>query len=285
MARINYDTFQETAAAISESGDGIKMFNLKNDGDEAIVRILHDSIDDFDILTTHSIKIGEKFRKISCIRDPREPIDNCPLCKTNVKIQQRFFIHMLVYTKDNTGNIICTPMVWERNANEFAKKFKTLIDEYGPLSESVFKIKRNGKAGSMDTTYEILYCNPSIYTAQLYPINKDAFTNYDTLGRIVLDKTFDEIVTYLNTGNFPQTNNTNNNSPETMPTPVQAAPAPVTGGYASPAPSAPVTPPPFTPPYTSAPTAPIPSAPAETPNYGGPAYGTGAPAGRPTRYY
>lgn len=285
MARINYDTFQETAATTNEGGDGIKMFGLKDDGDEAIVRILHDSVDDFDILTTHSIKVGDKYRKISCIRDPREPIDNCPLCKTNVKIQQRFFIHMLVYTKDNAGNIICTPMVWERNANEFAKKFKTLIDEYGPLSQSVFKIKRNGKAGSMDTTYEVMYCNPAFYTAELYPINTQAFANYDTLGRIVMDKTFDEIVTYINTGSFPQTSN--NTGTEAMPAPVQANAIPTTGGYVPTTPNAdvtpkvPVTPPPFTQPYTAAPTTDIPGT-----AYGSPSYGTpAAPNTRPTRYY
>ena len=155
MARISYETVQETANSY-EGGDKVEFFSLKNHGDEAIVRIMHDSVADFDIITTHPVKVGNFWGKVNCIRDPREPMDNCPFCKSGVKIQQRFFIHMIQYIKDpSTNQITAKPVVWERAANEYAIKFRTLIDEYGPLSNCVFKIRRNGQAQPMDTTYEI----------------------------------------------------------------------------------------------------------------------------------
>lgn len=296
MARISYDTFQETVKEYDNTDGGIKMFSLKNDGDEAIVRIMHDSIEDFDIITAHQVEIGGKRRKVSCIRDPREPVDNCPLCKTGAKLQQRFFIHLIVYTKNPDGSITYKPMVWERTAGEYAKKFKTLIDEYGPLSESVWKIKRNGAAKSMDTTYEVLYCNPTIYKPEFYPIDRKAFEGYTALGKIVLDRSFEDIVTFLSTGSFPQKQksgdaaNTTVSMPATPPMPTPVSEGIPTGGYVSPTPTAPTTPPPFTPPYTSSPS--VPATPPTTtpevpgPSYGGPAYGTpAAPGGRPTRYY
>ena len=213
MARISFDTLQETSVVNTGNNEGnnIKLFALKNDGDVAIVRIMHDSVADFDILTNHKIKVGDKWRSISCIRDPREPIDNCPLCKANEKIQQRFYIHMIQYVQDpTTGAITPVPVVWDRAAGEYATKFKTLIEEYGPLSEQIFKIKRNGKAGDMSTTYEILFGSPNMYPETMYPKNTEVFKDYTALGRIVLDKNYDEINTYLATGNFPQQAAANN---------------------------------------------------------------------------
>lgn len=201
MARISFETAQST---ISENtGNSVGFFSLKNNGDEAIVRILHDSVNDFDILTTHQINFGGKYRKVSCIRDPRDPIANCPFCAQGTPLQQRFFIHMIQYENVN-GQITAKPVVWERSANEYGNKLKTMIEEYGPLSECIFKIKRNGAAGDMNTTYEILFCNPNVYRSDLYPKDTSSFDNYNALGTVVLDKNYNEITEYLATGSFPQ---------------------------------------------------------------------------------
>ena len=211
MARISFDALQETAVNNSNNNEGnnIKLFSLKNDGDVAVVRIMHDSIEDFDILTTHKIKVGEKRRNISCIRNPYDPVDACPLCKNQEKLQQRFYIHMINYVTDQqTGAIIPVPVVWDRAATEYANKFKTLIEEYGPLSDLIFKIKRNGKAGDMSTTYEILMGNQTMYPVEKYP-KIDAFNGYTALGKIVMDKDFNEICQYMATGQFPQRSSNN----------------------------------------------------------------------------
>lgn len=289
MARISFETFQETANTNQGNYD-VKLFSLKDDGDEAIVRIMCDSSADFDIITTHTVKIGDNYRKVSCIRDPREPLDNCPLCKSGSNIQQRFFIHMIQYEKDQAGNITATPVVWERAAKEYATKLTTLMQEYGPLSDNVFKIRRNGKKGDMGTTYEILYGNPNIYRPDIYPKDTTPFEGYTALGKIVFDKTFEEINEYLATGNFPQRPRQEASSqgvvtqqPYTPPVeaaspveqfaPAQApvAPQPMAGGYVQPQSSA--VPPTYVPPVMPQTT---PVAPVGSP--------TAAPS-RPARYY
>lgn len=214
MAQVSFDDAQELINSRG-NGNNIGFFNLVNDGDEAIVRIMHDSTADFNIFTTHSINLDGKYRKINCIRDPREPVDMCPLCRQNIKSQNRIFINMLQYFKEEDGSIVAEPVVWERSM-AYATKLKNLIDEYGPLSDCIFKIKRNGAKGSMDTTYDIFYCNPKIFRDDLYEKVEGAFKDQRILGTIVLDKNVDEITTFLQTGKFPQTSNSGNNDAASM---------------------------------------------------------------------
>lgn len=277
MARISFDTFQQTAAhSDGGSGDGIGFFSLKNDGDEAIVRILHDSPETFDIVATHSVQIGERYRKVSCLRNPGDSIDACPMCKTGAKLGYRFFVHMLQYGKDEQGKVTVKPVVWDRSAKQMSQKLVTMIQEYGPLSDCVFKVRRSGAANSKDTTYEILFANPAVYRPDLYPKDTRAFENYNTLGSKVLDKTFEEMSEFVATGNFPARGGNRGNSSNGSSTPT-AAPtyqAPVTpseneealttapGGYSSPT---------VRPPFDGG-------------TYVGNNNNTGAPA-RPNRYY
>lgn len=288
MARISFEAVQNDTNTGGGNNDGIKIFSLKNDGDEAIVRIMHDSVEDFDIITTHPVKIGDKYRKVSCIRDPREPMDNCPLCKAGVKIQQRFYIHMIQYIVDNNGAVIAKPVVWERAAGQYATKIKTLIDEYGPLSDSIFKIRRNGKAGDMDTTYEILYGNPTIYRADLYPKDVNLFNGYTALGTKVLDRSFEDISQFMATGNFPLRDKTGTVVTPQVPVSTPTTPEPVV--------TMPYTAVP-TPTYTTPPTVSAPATPVATPVPNVPvtpyrqvpqSEGVGtvpATPSRPTRYY
>lgn len=246
MARINFDTFnsemQRQESVSGGNGDGIGYFGLKNDGDEGIVRILHDSSDDFDIVVAHNVKIGDKYRKVNCLCDPCDHPSVCPLCASDNKPQYRFFVHMIQYVQDERGQIVAKPVVWERSAKQISAKLNSMIQEYGPLSQSIFKIRRNGAAGSKDTTYEIMYANPNIYKPELYPMLPDAFKNYNTLGYKVLDKNAEEMRAFLATGNFPAPDN-NNNAPEATQAPAynapptaQPTPAPqVAPAYAAPA--------------------------------------------------
>lgn len=208
MAKVSFETVQSMANENNGSGNGVGFFSLKNDGDEAIVRIMHDSVADFDILTCHSAKVGDKFRKINCIRNPLDSVDNCPLCAKGEKIQQRFFVHMIQYEKDAQGQIISKPVVWERSAGEYGTKLKNMIAEYGPLSDCIFKVKRNGRAGDMGTTYELMFGNPSIYRADLYPKKPELFDGYSACGTVVIDKDFSALSQFASTGRFPESGST-----------------------------------------------------------------------------
>ena len=171
---------------------------------------MHDSTDTFDMVTTHPIQIGNRYRRVNCIRDPREPIDKCPLCNSGSKIQQRIYIYLIQYVRDENGNLILQGKVWERAAN-FAVTLKNLIDEYGPLSDSIFKIRRNGEAGNMKTTYSILYCNPNVYKNSDFPIDTSIFEGYNAIGNTVLDKSASEIEYFINNGDFPNNDSNNRN--------------------------------------------------------------------------
>ena len=214
MAKVSFNAAMSTTATRESSGNSVGFFSLKNDGDEAIVRIMHDSVEDFDIVTLHPITLGGKYRSVSCIRDAREPMDNCPLCSSGAKIMSKIFIHMIQYTTDANGQIEAKPVVWERSIS-YATKLKNDIDEYGPLSNCIFKIKRNGKAGDMQTTYEMKLGNPNMYNESSYPKLEGVFDNYSACGTVVLDKNYDEIATYVATGNFPDSKKSDSNQNDT----------------------------------------------------------------------
>lgn len=296
MAQMSFDNIPETTNTGEYSGTNVEFFNLKNDGDEAIVRIIHDNTASFNIFSVHDrVTVGGKFRKVNCVRDPKDPIDNCPLCASGNNIVNRIFINMIQYFQDQSGQIIGKPVVWERSL-VFATKLKNLIDEYGPLSDCICKIKRNGAAGSMDTTYDIFYCNPRVYRDELYPKDVTPFENYSALGTIILNKNAAEIQTFLATGSFP-VQQQNNAAAQAVPAPMtyqpkpEVAPPPVNvpiPSYGQPATAPTINNPPFDPPYvqTAVPQAPVPPAPT-APVYGQPpAQPNTATPGRPSpRYY
>jgi hypothetical protein len=144
-------------------------------------------------------------------------MDNCPLCKTGAKIQTKIFIHMIQYVTTENGQIEAKPVVWERSIS-YATKLKNDIDEYGPLSNCIFKIRRNGKAGDMQTTYDMRLGNPNMYNEASYPKMDGVFNNYTACGTIVLNKNFEELSTFVATGSFPGTNNQTNQEPSNTPT-------------------------------------------------------------------
>lgn len=213
MAKIS---FEDAQANSNNNNTGIGFFALADDGDEAIVRILHDSTDSFDIVTVHEIQTGDKRRKIDCLRSFREPLDKCPFCNSGMKTSQRFFIHILEYQKDSeTGNIVVLPRIWERST-QYATTIKNLMDEYGPLSDCVFKIRRNGAKGDLHTTYSIMFGNPNVYKEEFYPKDASAFEDYSVVGNIISAKTEEEMKYYLTNGSFADVTETSSqDSPPT----------------------------------------------------------------------
>lgn len=201
MAQIRFEDIKDVGLN-SGNQNKVGFFSLKNDGDEAIVRIMHDSTDSFEIVSTHQIEVNGKFRRINCCRSPYDPIENCPICAIGKNVQSRFFIHLIQYTIGEGGMVVCEPKVWERPAS-FANTIKNLITNYGPLSNSIFKVKRNGAARSTDTTYDLMYMPPQQYPEAIYKKVTDAFDGYSVIGTIVMDKRPADIIAFLQTGNFP----------------------------------------------------------------------------------
>lgn len=305
MAQVTFDVANEMESARQQSsGNSFDFFTLRNDGDEAIVRFRYQNTSQFKIFTVHDVELvnnGRKSRrKVNCLREPRDQIDMCPLCKAGVNSRNTFLIEMIQYITDpQTGAVTVKPVVWERSMS-YANRLKSLIDEYGPLDDCIFKIKRCGAAGSMDTTYEIFYGNPKMYPDNVFLKDFSAFESVNFMGSVIMSKNYDEMNTYLNTGSFPSTRTDNAQSTGGAYAANEAtyAPSPSTPQYVpkeqyQPAVNTPVsqTPAPQAAPWESAPvTAPVreqyvpatPSAPA--PRQYEPSTQS-APPQRATRYY
>ena len=201
MGKINWNDFQARAAELEArqqqmNSPYVGFFTLKNDGDEAIVRIMHDSPEDFDILAVHQTTVDGKFRNVSCLRSPSDPMDMCPFCAANKKFATRLYIHLIQYVRDENNQIVAQPKVWERST-AYAKQLAEYINEYGPLSDMIFKIKRSGAKGSMDTTYTIIPANAKLYPEDIYVKDAEALADYQALGHAVLDKNYEEMMVML----------------------------------------------------------------------------------------
>lgn len=193
MAKISFDDAQKIASTNQFSD--IKYFGLKNDGDEALVRIMHDSVEDFEILTVHEVTNanGKKY-KVNCLRDINDPLDMCPLCDSGSAQSRKIYVHLIQYTKDPlSGQVTAEPFYWEKPLG-FATELKTLITEYGPLSTSLFKIKRNGAPGDRSTRYTIMYAPPSIYDSHTYAPHPELFEGHTAAGERVANKTYEELL-------------------------------------------------------------------------------------------
>lgn len=239
MAQINLNDVY-TGGDNATSNNQVGFFNLQNDGDEAIVRFMVDSVEDMEILTVHDIRLDGKFRQISCVRDPREPIDKCPLCARDEKVKQVVFIKMIQYVQTPNG-IEAKPVVWQRNASTYAYRIKGYLDNYGPLSNILCKVIRHGAHGDLKTTYDIIpNLSPAQFPQENFPVDYEVFKDYKACGRVVLDKTVDEINTFIATGSFPETGG--QNTTYTTGTPITPQPYPPQSSTATPVPVQTVTP-------------------------------------------
>ena len=205
----------------SENGNGnngdIKFFSLKQDKEFAVVRFIQNTTDDFEIVAVHEVEVptqngGVTKRKVNCLRGANDPLERCPFCETNQKLQRKFFVHLVKYEQTQSG-IVGVPMVWERPLS-FAKDLANKIQTYGaPLSDHVFKITRNGAPRDMHTTYTIDYLPPQCFPENIYQKMENSFEGYSAVGGIVLNKSPEDMIAFVRDGRFPF--NQNNNAQQT----------------------------------------------------------------------
>ena len=222
MAKVNFNELSNSPRNNQSDGSNypVKFFNLKN-GEDAIVRILIDSPDDFDIRTVHSVKMdGWQYgRNVNCIMENGDS-RTCPLCAKGEKLIQKLYIKLLRYTTTPDGKIEVTPMVWERN--RFDKTFGTQplanhITSYGPLSDIICRISRSGEG--LNTVYtptfglNVMPNSKAIYRDDLYVKDTTLFGEFDVLGVSILDKNYSELSHFAQTGTFPQREQNNSTPP------------------------------------------------------------------------
>ena len=200
MAKYEFNT--EKTLTKKQEGFKVNFFSLKNDGEEAIVRFNYDTPKEFDMETVHSIKQGNKYLKVSCNKDWHDPTSHCALCDAGDRVATKFFAKLLVYTQDQGGRVVANAVVWERPYS-FAKTLAEYYNEYGSLKDLVFKIKRHGAAGSMETYYDLIVPNQMVYKPEIYVKDFSAFDDFKLEGVSYKVKTNEEMAYYLDNGEFP----------------------------------------------------------------------------------
>lgn len=186
MARYTYQPNQQTQTNQEGKGMGFSYFTLKNNGDEAIVRFLYEDPSQFELHTVHKVKVDGKFRTINCQRTPYEDISKCPLCSNEMPLSKVFYIKLIEYVRNEQGQIVAYPKVWERGVT-YADRLANLFNEYGNISDHLFKVRRSGAAGDTRTTYEVMLCaNQAIYKPELYPKDMTVFDGIDLVGTAIM---------------------------------------------------------------------------------------------------
>ena len=157
-------------------------FNLNNDGDSAIVRLLHSSIDTIEVVDTHRVEVDGKKKRLKCLGE------KCPMCLSGASVDKRIFIHLYDYTDGKEK-------VWDRT-DKILVELKKVQEAWGPLNTAVVKITRKGNEFPR---YEVVTLNPAQY--------EDASTlGVDTpiAKYYYLNRSIEEVTQYASTGKFPE---------------------------------------------------------------------------------
>lgn len=179
MASYNYDAYaaqQEAQRSNNPNGGPEVQFlsgYLKEDGDVAVVRFPYHSMSDLVFETTHSVTFpGKRYpSRVRCTGA------GCPFCAQGVKVDTRIFVKALAYVVDEqSGEVKLVNTVWDRAAAFADIDIKNLMQEYGDISNYLFKIKRNGVGPATRYTISIVMnntvYNPAVYKADFSELDK-----------------------------------------------------------------------------------------------------------------
>lgn len=183
MAQFNVNAAENYGG---QGGGGF--FSLKNDKDVAKVRFLYGGIEDVQGYSVHEVELNGKKRYVNCLREYGDPVDTCPFCREGKFNQVKYFVP--IYNMDTD-----TIQTWERG-KKFGAKLTSMCSRYPNTVAHTFEIERQGRAGDTQTTYEIYE------TGETEGVTMEDFDVPNPLGTIILDKTAEEMETYLQTGDF-----------------------------------------------------------------------------------
>lgn len=187
MARFNFEDADKYGG---QGGSGY--FSLKDDRDTAVVRFLYNSPDDVEGYAVHEVEIDGRKRYVNCLREYNQPIDDCPFCRARKYQTAKLFIPL--YNEDAKK-----VQVWERGKKFFGKLSSVLSRcDADPICSQTFEIERNGKKGDTQTTYEIYQTRDKADDMTL-----EDFDTPQILGRLILDKSADDMEFYLENEYFP----------------------------------------------------------------------------------
>ena len=187
MARFSYDEVDNYGG---NGGQGF--FSLSDDGDVAKVRFLYNKLEDVEGLAVHQIELDGKKRYVNCLREYGKPVDDCPFCKAGMFVNAKLFIP--IYDIES-GQV----KTWERG-KKFFGKLAGICKRYASkddLVSHIFEVERHGKKGDTQTTYEIFEVSSDDTALEDLPEAPDV------VGKLVLDKSKEEMQYFLDYNEFP----------------------------------------------------------------------------------
>jgi hypothetical protein len=120
---------------------GVDYFTLKNDGDTATVRFLHQNDEDLDLALVHKVEIDDKDKYVECLEE------NCPFCEEFGRPSLKLFLFVYDIGDEKVK-------VWERGPT-MIDPILGFIDKYGEFNNRNYEIKRHGKKGDTQTQYQL----------------------------------------------------------------------------------------------------------------------------------
>ncbi len=201
---------------------------LSKEGDTAVVRFPYNTMDDIVYTDTHLVAMqGAPYgKRIRCVGA------GCPFCAQGIKVDERVFIKLLVYTiNEATNAVTINNVVWDRPAAFADIELKGLIEEYGAsaggLSNLLFKIKKTGSGPN--TRYPILpIVNTAVYSPEIYKADFTALKDIDP--EKILSKSLEQYNAAMNPASQSQPQVQTQVQAQVRVAP-QAAPAPSSNGY------------------------------------------------------
>lgn len=225
MPRYSLDTCpkQETGQTNNKERK-VGYFKLQPGG-RAIVRFAYKSAREIEIATIHDVDIKDMHRQVLCIRDAKEPLDNCPLCASGKPIKSRAYVKLLRYELDAQDRVVAIHPEVANWPKKYADTLALRNNEYGDLQDSLFVVTRQG--AKLETTYDITYANPMKYNeANGFVKDFSAFDDFDLAHHSYLEKSKEDMEEFLQSGEFPFRKKTNESADSQNPT-IQQAPADV----------------------------------------------------------
>lgn len=215
MSQFTYEDYQKyqkdvASAQNKTSRAKIGFFKLKDDNDEALVRLDVKNLDDLTFNTVHVLQANGKWMRVTCLNKLSQFEDNCELCKAvkdgNTAIGRalkKVYIRLLASYKDKATGAWApaVPVVWECPAT-MSSDIASKIKNFGNLQDVIFVVTRHGVAGDRKTTYTIEYV-PIFNKPEFIPSDFSAFENFDLSKHSFWVKSAEDLHTFLTTGNFP----------------------------------------------------------------------------------
>ncbi len=166
-------------------------FSLKDDGDSALVRFLINDINDLLGVATHEIQVGDKKMDVECLRAYNEPVDNCPLCAAQYKVNAKLFIPLYDMNSNESK-------IWTRGKT-FFNRMSNLCAKFNPLVATPIEIVRNGKKGDTSTTYDMWPDSAKTDNSIV-----EDFPEISAEGTAFQTKSFEDLQYFLQNGVFPE---------------------------------------------------------------------------------